>query len=124
MTSCVNAGGGHGRLAVDTPRGRRVITSSAGSASRLAADKEHVAKELASSSVQDSLERVMRPKSISGGMKKIGIALVAAPDPVTGVPGVALLATSYAMKRKEPAGLGSLAKETKKVLREMESLRI
>ncbi len=54
----------------------------------------------------------------------MGIALIAAPDPITGAIGVPLVATSFAMKKKEPVGLDHLAKETRKVLREMESLRI
>jgi len=57
-------------------------------------------------------------------MRKLGVALVAAPDPITGVPGVALLASSVVMKRREPAGIAELAKETRKVLREIQSLRI
>jgi hypothetical protein len=57
-------------------------------------------------------------------MRKAGIALIAAPDPFTGVPGVALLASSFVVKRKEPANLGSLAQETWKALREIQSLNI
>ena len=57
-------------------------------------------------------------------MKKLGIALVATPDPITGVPGVALLASSLVMKKREPAGASQLAKEARRILRELESLRI
>jgi hypothetical protein len=64
-----------------------------------------------------------KPPSLSGGMRKAGIALIVTPDPFTGVPGAALLASSFIMKRKEPASLGSLADETRKVLREIQSLR-
>ena len=106
------------------PQGRKVIFSSANSVSRLAAEKGQVAKELGVARVQDSLERILRPKSVAGGMKKLGIALVAAPDPITGVPGVALLVSSYALKRRQPAALSDLAKETRRILREVESLRI
>ena len=55
-------------------------------------------------------------------MRKAGMALILAPDPITGVPGVALLASSFVVKRKEPASLGSLAQETRKVLKEIQSL--
>jgi hypothetical protein len=57
-------------------------------------------------------------------MRKAGIALIVTPEPITGVPGVALLASSFVMKRKEPASLGSLAQETRKVLREIQSLSL
>jgi hypothetical protein len=109
---------------VQAPQAKKLIISSTSSVSRLASEKALVAKELKAAEVQDHLERVARPKSLSGGMKKLGIALIAAPDPITGVPGVALLASSYVMKRREPVGLTHLAQETKKVLREMQSLRI
>ena len=57
-------------------------------------------------------------------MRKAGIALIVTPDPISGVPGVALLTSSFIMKRKEPASLESLAKETRRVLREMQSLSL
>jgi len=57
-------------------------------------------------------------------MKKAGVALIATPDPFTGVPGVALLASSLLLKRREPASVATLALETRKVLREMQSLSL
>ena len=57
-------------------------------------------------------------------MKKLGVALIAAPDPITAVPGIALVASSYVLKKKQPASLGSLALETRKLLRDIESLSI
>jgi hypothetical protein len=57
-------------------------------------------------------------------MKKAGVALILAPDPVTGVAGVALVVTSFALKGKEPASLAHLAQEAKKILRDMESFRL
>jgi hypothetical protein len=71
-----------------------------------------------------SVERAVKPRTLSGGIRKLGIALVAAPDPVTGIPGAALLATSVVMRRREPAGTDRLAAETRKLLREIETLRI
>ncbi len=106
------------------PQARKVIASSTNSVSRLATQKAQVAKELDVAPVHDRLEQVLRPKSVAGGMKKLGIALVAAPDPISGVPGVALLASSYVLKRREPAALAQLANETRRIIREMESLRI
>jgi hypothetical protein len=57
-------------------------------------------------------------------MKKAGVALIAAPDPVTGVAGVALVATSFAMKKNEPTNLENLAQETRKIIRELGSLTL
>ncbi len=57
-------------------------------------------------------------------MKKVGVALIAAPDPITAVPGVALVATSLVLKKKEPTTLGDLAQETRKILRDIESISL
>lgn len=58
-------------------------------------------------------------------MKKAGVALiVATPDPFTAVPGVAMIATSYALRRKAPAKLDDLAAVTRKILRDIESFRL
>jgi hypothetical protein len=57
-------------------------------------------------------------------MRKAGIALIVTPDPISGVPGVALLASSFVMKKREPASLESLAQETRKALREIQSLSL
>ena len=57
-------------------------------------------------------------------MKKVGIALIATPDPITGVIGVPLLASSFLMKKRQPASLGNLAEETQKILREIRSLSL
>ena len=67
---------------------------------------------------------VTRPPSVVGGMRKAGVLLIATPDPFTAVPGVALLASSAVAKRKEPASLETLAKETLKVIRDVESMRL
>ena len=57
-------------------------------------------------------------------MRAAGIALVAIPDPVTDVPAAALLASSYVLKRREPAGLTDLAREATGLIRELQSLRL
>lgn len=124
MTRGINARAARVLPEVIPPRTRKVIVTSTDSVSRLAAEKASVAKNLDTSVVNDRFEQVLRPKSLAGGMKRLGIALVAAPDPITSVPGVALLASSYVMKSRESASLAHLAKETSRVLREMESLRI
>jgi len=58
-------------------------------------------------------------------MRKAGVALiVGTPDPITAVPGVALLAASFASRRKDPAKLDDLAAETRKLLRDIQSLSL
>jgi len=75
--------------------------------------------------VSRNLTRVSKPGSPSSTLKKAGVALiVVTPDPITAVPGIALIAASYATKRKEPAKLDDLAVETKKILREIQSLSL
>ena len=87
-------------------------------------DRVNVAGAVDASPLRQRFDDLTKPPSISGGMRKAGIALIAAPDPFTGVPGVALLASSFVMKRREPASLSSLAQETRKVLRELQSLSL
>lgn len=69
------------------------------------------------------MDGVTRPKSPRTTMRRAGVALIAAPDPITTVAGVGLLASSYALKN-EPANLASLALETKKILRDLGSLSV
>ena len=65
-----------------------------------------------------------KPPSLSSNMKKAGLIMIASPDVVTDIPGVALVAASYLAKRRDPAGFKELADETRKLLREMRTLRI
>ncbi len=57
-------------------------------------------------------------------MKKAGVALILSPDPVTGVPGAALLLSAYALKKKEPSSIDTLVRQANKILRDIESLNI
>lgn len=111
-------------MGVQIRQGKKLVVSSAGSAARLADQKAQVAKDLDPTSVNEHLERVVRPKSMASGMKKLGLALAASPDPITDVPAMALIASSYVMKRREPTNLSHLALEAKKILRDIQSLRI
>ena len=102
----------------------KLIRSSRDSVSGLVSENVHVVRTVNISPLRRHFDNVTRPPSLCGGLRKAGIALIAAPDPITGVPGVALLASSFVAKRKEPASLGSLALETRKVLREIQSLSL
>lgn len=104
---------------------KRIIRSVADSLSRLQETKAQVASGVNAEPIRNHMERLSNPKSPSSAMKKAGIALiVVTPDPITAIPGVALIATSIAIKRKEPAKLDDLAAETQKILREIRSFSL
>jgi hypothetical protein len=105
----------------------RLIDSRIGSLSRLAEEKKHIAKTLGHPHVRSRLQDVARPKSLAGGMRRAGIALILCPDPlgpVVDIPAVALLASSYVAKRKEPSSAKSVVADARKLLQDIESLRV
>lgn len=101
-----------------------MLRSTAESLTRISRAKSEVASGLDASGISRHVGRVTKPGSPGSAMKKAGVALIAAPEPLTGVAGVALVASSLVMKRNEPASLSSVARETRKILREMQSFRI
>ena len=103
---------------------KRILRSATDSLSRIAETKTEVASRLDSASVARHVQNITKPNSPGATMKKAGVALIAAPDPITGVAGVALVASSFALTGKEPASLAHLAKEARKVLRDVESIRL
>jgi hypothetical protein len=103
---------------------RKIIHAAAESLTRRAELKSEVASSTDASSVSRHVRQLTKPNSPAKSMKKAGVALIAAPDPVTGVAGVALVASSLVLGKNEPASLANLAQETRKVLREIQSLRI
>lgn len=100
------------------------MTASTGSVTRLIEARAEVGKNTSDATAQHHMRKLTKPGSLASGMKKAGIALIATPDPITGIIGVPLLASSYVMKKREPTTLGNLAEETRRVLREMQSLRL
>ena len=104
---------------------KKIVRSVADSLTRLSEAKSNVASSVNAKGISRRLTDVSKPSSPSSTMKKAGVALiVATPDPITAVPGVALIAASYATKRKEPAKLDDLAVETRKILRDIQSLSL
>jgi hypothetical protein len=104
---------------------KRIVRSVADSLTRLREARSNVASSVDTKDVSRQLSRVSKPNSPSSALKKAGVALiVVTPDPITAVPGVALIAASYATKRNEPAKLDDLAAETKKILRDIKSLSL
>jgi hypothetical protein len=104
---------------------KRIVRSVADSLTRLSEAKSNVASSVDTKGVSRHLARLAKPSTPSSALKKAGVALiVVTPDPITAVPGVALIAASYATRRNEPAKLEDLAAETKKVLRDIQSLSL
>jgi hypothetical protein len=104
---------------------KRIVRTAADSLSRLTEAKVQVATGVNASPVRAQMNSLSKPGSPSSAMKKAGVALiVATPDPFTAVPGVALIASSYIARRKEPAKLDDLALETRKLLRDLRSLSL
>ncbi|MDA4128556.1 MAG: hypothetical protein OK422_03760 [Thaumarchaeota archaeon] len=105
-------------------KGTHVAKSMVRSISRVAEDRGHVGTTLAQKDVKSSLEQLVRPRSLAGGMKKAGVALLLAPDPITDVAGIALLASAYVAKDRDPASVKNVVHEARKLLRDMESLNL
>ena len=104
---------------------KRIVRSVSDSITRLSDTKAQVASSVDSAPVAEHMRKLSNPSSPSRALRKAGIALiVATPDPLTAVPGVALVATSYAVKRNDPTKLDDLALETKKILRDIQSLSL
>lgn len=105
-------------------REKKLIRSTVDSLSRLAETKAKVRSQVNPAPMVRLFEKLTKPNSVSGTMRKVGIALIASPDIILDVPGAALLAASYATRGKDPTSLGQLASETRKILRDIGSLTI
>jgi hypothetical protein len=103
---------------------KAMVDETLGSLGRVAGYRKEVAASLDSKAARGRVKDVVKPSSPASTMKKVGVALIAAPDPITAVPGVALLASAYALKKKEPASLNSLLAESRKILRDLQSLSL
>lgn len=104
---------------------KKLVRAVAGSFARLNETRGQVASSMDTGPVSRQVKRASNPSTPSSTLKKAGVALiVGTPDPITAVPGVALLAASVAAKRREPARLDDLAAEARKILRDIEGLRL
>ena len=99
----------------------RLLKSSASSATRLLQERATLAGVFADPATRDALRRVARPNSLSRTLRKAGVALILAPDPVTAVPGAIMLGASLATRGKEPLRPASVYDEARKLLEEMGS---
>jgi hypothetical protein len=104
---------------------KKIAHSVAESLTRVAEARSSVAESVDTSKVKSHISKLSNPGSPSSAMRKAGVALIVGiPDPITAVPGVALLAASYASKRRDPTRLDDLAAETRKILRDIQSLSL
>ncbi len=102
----------------------KLAKSSAKSIIRTARTRSEVGTALTGRGVQRGLQDVLRPRSLSSGIRKAGIALMLSPDPLTDIPGIALLASAYLIKKRDPSSIKTVMKEARRAIRDVESLRI
>jgi hypothetical protein len=84
-----------------------------------------VAESLSNTEMKKKLNQVVKPNSVSRTLKKVGRMVLLSPDPlgpIIDVPGVVLLGASYLLKKKEPASIESIFKETQLMLDELQPL--
>jgi hypothetical protein len=103
---------------------KRLIRSATDSFTRRFQLKAEVAARTDPTPVARNVGTLTKPNSPGKTVRRVGMALLASPDIVTDVPGAALVATAYVMKRREPTNIGQLALETRKVLRDIQSLSL
>lgn len=104
---------------------KRIVRSVAESLSRLHETKREVVSSVNTKHLTRHIKDISKPGSPSSALRKAGVALiVSAPDPVSDVAGAALIATSYAVKRRDPTKLDDLAAETRKILRDIQRLSL
>jgi len=103
---------------------KKQIHSAVKSLQRTADDAKKVSASMDTTSAKSHMRQLTKPSSPTSTMKKVGIALIAAPDPITGAIGVPLVAAAYALKSKQPASLDTLAKETRRLIQDLKSISL
>jgi len=101
---------------------RRLLTDATDSAARVLRGRADVANSLADRDTKRALKQLAKPNSVSKNLKTAGVLLILAPEPVTVVPGAILVGASIALKRKDPAGVGAVAEEVRRTMKELGSI--
>jgi hypothetical protein len=99
----------------------QLLKSSASSAIRVLKEREEVAARIADAETTKRLREVVKPNSISRTLRKAGVALILAPDPITAIPGAMMLGASFATRGRQPLTPASVFEETQKLLAELDS---
>ncbi len=92
------------------------------SVERRATARIELANGMGSAGMERSLKQLVRPNSVSGTLRKAGAVLLLSPDPLSDIPAIAMIGTSYIMKRREPLSVSSMVVEAGKTLRELMSV--
>lgn len=99
-----------------------MVASKLESVERRATARIELANRMGNAQVRRSLKQLARPNSVSGTLRKAGAVLLLSPDPLSDIPAIAMIATSFIMKRREPLSLSSTVVEAGKTLRELKSM--
>ena len=84
-------------------------------------ERSALAGQLADPQTKEKLKQVAKPNSLTKTLRRTGVALIIAPDPITAIPGVVMLGASLATRKREPTTPASVFEETQKILSEMDS---
>ncbi|HUI01294.1 MAG TPA: hypothetical protein VLX56_06665 [Nitrososphaerales archaeon] len=106
----------------ESRRRARVLHSSAGSAENVMRDRAAVAKGLADGATRRRLKDVAKPNSMTKTMRRAGVGLVLAPDPLTSVAGAVVIGASLAAKKRDPLSSSSVSEELARLAKELGSL--
>lgn len=98
----------------------RLAKARVGAYARRAGDRTLVAKELSDPATSRTLRRAVSPPDASKSLKKAGVLLLLTPDPITAIPGAALVGAGFIMKSREAMSIEALLRETKKTMRDLE----
>ena len=93
-----------------TGREAELVKSECESLRRISKDRIDVASSLNAEDAARSIRELCHPPSMKKTMRAVGIALAVAPEPITTLAGVALVAGSVII-RNEPATLKSVGEE-------------
>jgi hypothetical protein len=98
-----------------------LLKCSCDSIARLARDFSIAGRALDSKATSRSLRNLTAPQSRKGAVRKLGVALAVAPEPVTTVAGIALIAVSFTIGGKEPASTRTLHTHAENQFSELDS---
>ncbi len=99
-----------------------MVASKLESVERRATARIELANGMGSAGMRRSLKHLAKPNSVSGTLRKAGAVMLLSPDPLSDIPAIALIGTSYIMKRREPLSVSSLMVEAGKTLKELTSI--
>lgn len=84
-------------------------------------ERTELAERLGDKETRERMKDVVKPNSVSNVMRKAGVAMILAPDPVTAVPGALMLGASLATKRRDPMSPVSVYDEARRLIDEIGS---